>query len=82
MDFKKCERCGCFFVNDSTVCCSCETKDNLEILKLKDYFNDNENLNTVDNISINTGISTKNIYRYLNLKDFSNILNNNINYKE
>ena len=35
MDFKKCERCGCFFVNDSTVCCSCETKDNLEILKLK-----------------------------------------------
>ena len=42
--------------------------------KLKNYFADNNVVQAnVDSISINTGISVKNVNRYLNSEDFSDI---------
>ena len=69
MEFKKCARCGCFFVTDGDVCSNCMPKDRLDISKLRDYFEENENT-SVDTISIDTGISTKNLTRYLSNNKF------------
>ena len=64
MEFKKCARCGCFFVTDGEVCSNCMPKDRLDIFKLQTYLEESKN-NSVDTIAINTGISTKNVERYL-----------------
>lgn len=67
MEFKKCVRCGSFFVTDGDVCQNCMPKDRLDILKFNDYAKNNVNC-SADSISINTGISLKNVNRYLNKK--------------
>ena len=33
MQFNKCSRCGCFFVNSGDVCPNCAPKDNFEMNK-------------------------------------------------
>lgn len=75
MEFKKCDRCGCFFVSQDSVCQNCMPKDKNEINRLKDYFELNSETYSINTLSVNTGISEKNINRYLNLSDFSNIAN-------
>ena len=78
MEFKKCKRCGCFFVSNEEICCNCSPKDKLEISKLENYFENNQEENSINNISLATGISIKNINRYLSsntLNNFSNQLN-------
>ncbi len=65
MEFKRCVRCGTFFVTDGDVCQNCMPKDRLDIVKFKDYVENNTNA-SADSISINTGISVKNVNRYLN----------------
>ena len=41
MELKKCERCGCFHVSESSVCQGCVKKDSADMLKLahKNYIN-------------------------------------------
>ena len=82
MEFKKCERCGCFFVSNDDICCNCAPKDRFEISELKNYFENNSEASSINNISIATGISIKNLNRYLTSNElnefsdqFSNILN-------
>jgi hypothetical protein len=72
MNFNKCERCGCFFVTEGNTCPSCSPKDTNDIEKLNNYFIENEN-NTIslNQLSSITGISTKNISRYMTNKDFN-----------
>lgn len=65
MEFKKCVRCGSFFVTDGDVCQNCMPKDRLEHLKFQSYI-DNNIQDTADTISLNTGISIRNVNRYLN----------------
>ena len=66
MDFKKCKRCGTFFMSGNDVCPNCQPKDIYEMSKLRNYF-ENENCSNVFNtISIDTGIISKNLNRYLN----------------
>lgn len=72
MEFKKCARCGSFFVTDGEVCYNCIPKDRLDICKLKNYFEENNN-NSIDTIAVNTGISTRNVNRYINNGNFPNI---------
>lgn len=80
MEFKKCNRCGCFYLSENDVCQNCIPKDRYEITKLKNYFESEHCSNIVCSISIDTGISLKNLNRYLNSNEFSNITNNlNIN---
>ncbi len=67
MEFKRCVRCGCFFLADSDVCPKCLPKDKSEISKLTNYINDNNITDsTLAILSENTGITLKNINRYLN----------------
>lgn len=101
MEFKKCQRCGCFFLSNNDVCTKCEAKDKLEMNNLKNYlenldlninnksktdlFNNNStnknysNLNSyIDTISVNTGITVKNLNRYFTNDAFvseANIVN-------
>ena len=82
MEFKKCERCGCFYLSDNSVCENCIPKDNKEINQLKNFFETSNEIDSINSICINTGISEKNINRYLQNPEFSkfanNISNNNI----
>lgn len=74
MEFNKCSRCGNFFVSNDDVCPKCKTKDTLEFETFKTYIAENGINNNLDILSSETGISVKNINRYLNYTD----LNNNI----
>lgn len=73
MEFKKCERCGCFFLSDNCVCANCNPKDSFEMSKLKNYFESDNFSNSINSISVDTGISVKNLNRYLEDKQFSKV---------
>lgn len=79
MDFKKCERCGCFFVSNDNICCNCAPKDKFEISQLKNYFENNQEENSINNISIATGISIKNLNRYFTSNELNKYSNQFIN---
>ena len=71
MEFKKCERCGCFFVTEGDVCQNCMPKDKLDIANLQNYFEQNSDY-SLDSISLDTGISVRNVSRHIN-NNFPNI---------
>lgn len=71
MEFKKCNRCGSFFASNNNICPNCISKENSEFSKLKSYFNDTDNIPTVEYLSKNTGISENNIIKYLNSSEFN-----------
>lgn len=71
MVIKKCSRCGGFFSSEETVCKNCIPKDKAEISKLKNFFESASNNNTINDISYSTGISEKNINRFLQNNEFS-----------
>ncbi len=77
MEFKKCERCGCFYASNDNVCYNCLTKDKYEMSKFKNYINENNlsEINSLNEISSQTGISNKNLNRFLGYEDFSDIAN-------
>lgn len=70
MDFNKCKRCGCFFITNGDTCPSCTPKDNNEISKLNNFFLENNESVTINELSSLTGISTKNLSRHISCKDF------------
>ena len=51
MEFKKCARCGCFFMSNNDVCCNCESKDMFDIAKLNSIMDDNINFNSIQELS-------------------------------
>ena len=75
MDFKKCERCGCFFASNDNVCFNCLTKDRFEMSKFKTFIEENDihQINSLNDISYQTGISQKNLNRFLGYEDFNDI---------
>lgn len=73
MKFNKCIRCGSFFTNENAVCPNCITKDEMEKDTLKRYLANNEIPQNVEDLSYKSGIAMKNINRYLDTKDFSNL---------
>lgn len=78
MEFKKCNRCGGFFMANGNICPKCSPKDNLELSTFKNYIEEN-GISSIDAMSINTGISTKNLNRFINiegLNDSNNIITN------
>ena len=82
MNFNKCSRCCCFFKANSIVCPNCQEKDALEMHRLENYIQENENGNSYnfDTIMSSTGISAKNLTRFLNqdqFSDFANQIHNN-----
>ncbi len=86
MNLSKCERCGCFFVTENAVCPNCRTKDENEISQLKNFLIENDSKISVEELSLSTGISVKNVNRFLKdseiQKSFSGlglVTNGNIN---
>lgn len=65
MEFKKCVRCGCFFMSDNDVCLNCEPKDRQEINKLNNYIEENDMIKNIQDLSINTSVSINNINRFI-----------------
>lgn len=65
MEFKKCVRCGCFFLSNDEVCCNCKPKDLCDSKKLGDFLENAPNITSIEDISIGTGISVKNISRFI-----------------
>lgn len=74
MNFNKCSRCGCFFMSDSSVCPNCETKDNYEMSELKTFLEENTAQINIDNLSVSTGISVKNLNRFLAKEQFADYI--------
>lgn len=78
MEVKRCIRCGNFVTSGDDLCINCSNKDKLDIQKLKNYFEDNENTYTIRELSANTGISEKNLERYMENQEFAPYLNPDI----
>ena len=76
MEFRKCSRCGSFYVTDGVVCPKCSAKDNFEFSTFQNYVKENGIQDNLDVISGEIGISTKNLNRFLNYEGFSGIQNN------
>ena len=73
MEFKRCARCGCFFESSNSVCCNCEAKDKQDIYTLNNYLLGFPSVSSIDNLSYNTGVSTKNISRFIENNIISNL---------
>ena len=74
MELKRCARCGKFYSSDVEVCQECEKKDFADLSKLKGFFADYYVSGVSRNeISAQTGISARNLNRYLGYEEFSGI---------
>ncbi len=71
MNFNKCSRCGCFFMSDGSVCPNCQPKEQYEMSQLKDFLEENTNQINIENLSSSTGISVKNLNRFLAQEQFA-----------
>lgn len=80
MNFNKCNRCGAFYACEGNVCPKCSPKDALELSTLKNYIEEN-GFSSIDVVSVGTGISTKNLNRFLNVDGIGN-LGDNIKQEE
>ena len=71
MDFRKCSRCGNFYVSEGNVCPKCNSKDQLEFDTFKNYVQENGLNQNLDIISNETGITVRNLNRFLEYPDFN-----------
>ncbi len=69
MELNKCSRCGAFFTTNTNVCPNCEPQDKFEMAKLKDFIQenitDNTNPYSTEELACYTGITQKNINRFI-----------------
>ena len=74
MELKRCARCGKFYASDVEVCQDCEKKDFADLSKLKGFFADYyvSGVSKTE-ISAQTGISARNLNRYLGYEEFNGI---------
>lgn len=74
MELKRCARCGKFYASEVEVCQDCERKDLSDLSKLKVFFEEGTTTSiTKIEISNSTGISSKNLNRYLCYEEFSGV---------
>lgn len=74
MELKRCARCGKFYASDVEVCQECAKKDTAELSKLKVFFAEVTGAGiTKNDIISSTGISARNLNRYLGYEEFSGI---------
>ena len=64
MKFNKCVRCGCFFTSEDSVCPNC---------KAKNFIANNDIPENAESLSFYSGVSLKNINRYMQTKEFSSL---------
>ena len=73
MELKKCVRCGCFFASPSDVCSNCEAQDKQDIYNLSNYIVTSPSVTSIENLSYNTGVSVKNISRFIDNNSIANL---------
>lgn len=73
MEFKKCARCGCFFMSANNICCNCESKDKLDIAKVNNFLDENNNFNSIQDLSIASGVNINNLNRLIKDNKISNL---------
>ena len=76
MNLNKCERCGCFFASKNSVCPNCESKDENDITQLKNFLSEADTSVTVESLAFSTGVSLKNVNRFLQDKNVYTALTN------
>lgn len=65
MEAVRCSRCGAFYTNGGYVCPKCSDKDNFELSTFKTFIEENGvNVNSLNQVSISTGITEKNLNRF------------------
>ena len=82
MEFNKCSRCGSFYVSEGIVCPKCSVKDGFEFSNFKSYIKENGLGESLDTISGQTGISVKNLNRFMGyeeLQEYKEQYGNNLN---
>lgn len=75
MEFKKCVRCGCFFMSNNDVCCNCESKDRFDIAKLNNILDEDISFNSIEDLSITSGVNLNNLNRFIENNKISGIDN-------
>ena len=75
MDFKKCNRCGSFYLAEGDVCPKCNTKETFELSTFKTYIEENGVEHSINSVSQKTGIAVKHLNRFLNYKGFEEYAN-------
>ncbi len=70
MEFNKCSRCGSFYLANGNVCPKCMAKDGFEFSTFKSYIKENGLSESLDIISGQTGITVKNLNRFLGYDEF------------
>lgn len=70
MELNRCSRCGNFYVSEGNVCPKCSTKDGFEFSTFRSYVEENGFENSLNTISNDTGISVKNLNRFLGYQEF------------
>ncbi len=73
MEFKKCDRCGCFFISEDNVCCNCKPKDRADTIKLHNFIEENGSAYSIEEISASTGITIKNLSRFGEIQNINGI---------
>ena len=71
MEFKRCPRCGNFFVSNNNICCNCQVKDRADIAKLNNILDSSSNINSINELSANSGVNPSNINRFIENKFIS-----------
>ena len=65
MEFKRCNRCGNFFVSGNDICYECEIKDKADIAKLNNILINTSGITSVNELSANSGVNPSNINRFI-----------------
>lgn len=75
MKFNRCVRCGAFFASEDNVCPNCKNKDKVDMLTIKNFISQNDVPQNVESLAFQSGVSVKNINRFLEMKEFSSLKN-------
>lgn len=73
MVVKRCTRCGSFFASEADTCDMCSNKDRTDVKKIKNYFEQNENISSINELSVGTNITEKNITRLMESNKLSEL---------
>lgn len=74
IEARKCVRCGSLYIADTEVCSRCQKKDGADLYKLKGFIENQGNDEiTQGELSVATGISNKNLARFLAYDEFKGI---------
>lgn len=76
MKFNTCIRCGCFFSSQDNLCPNCQSKDEVDKHTLRDFITNHDIPANVETLALNSGVSLKNVNRYLQTAEFSDLKKN------